>query len=176
VTYSDIKGGWTGTGNIDVDPQFADAGSFDLHLLYTSPCRDAGDDTAVIDTEDFEGDPRIAVGAVDMGADEFHRHLYYTGDATPGGNIKGKFVGLPGTSPLALFLGAGVLDPPAKTMWGYYYLAPPWLMIGPLGSIPADGILVLSTTLPATPPAPYDVPMQALIGDSLTNLSVLEVR
>jgi hypothetical protein len=49
-------------------------------------------------------------------------------------------------------------------------------MISPLGSIPGDGILVLSTVLPVTPPAPYDVPMQALIGDSLTNLSILKVR
>jgi hypothetical protein len=53
VSYSNVKGGWPGTGNIDLDPQFADAGVFDLHLLYTSPCRDAGDDAAVIDTEDF---------------------------------------------------------------------------------------------------------------------------
>jgi hypothetical protein len=33
--------------------------------------------------------------------------------------------------------------------------------------------------IPSTPPAPYDIPMQALIGldpDSLTNLEVLEVR
>jgi hypothetical protein len=45
--------------------------------------------------------------------------------------------------------------------------------------IPGDGVLVLPATIPATPPAPYDLPMQALIGlnpDSLTNLFVLEVR
>jgi len=45
--------------------------------------------------------------------------------------------------------------------------------------IPANGVLVLPATIPATPPAPYDLPMQALIGmnpDSLTNLWLLEVR
>jgi hypothetical protein len=49
----------------------------------------------------------------------------------------------------------------------------------PLVPIPGDGILVLPATIPGTPSAPYDLPMQALIGlesDSLTNLCVLEVR
>jgi len=37
-------------------------------------------------------------------------------------------------------------------------------------------VLVLPTTLPGTPAAPYDIPMQALIGNELSNLYVLEVR
>jgi hypothetical protein len=40
-------------------------------------------------------------------------------------------------------------------------------------------LLILPTTLPATPQAPYDIAMQALVGldwNSLTNLYVLEVR
>ena len=48
--------------------------------------------------------------------------------------------------------------------------------LGPLGDIPVNGVLVLSATIPPSPSAPYDVPMQALIGHSLSNLSVLEVR
>jgi predicted outer membrane repeat protein len=43
VSYSDVEGGFTGEGNIDTDPCFADAGSGDYHLLPDSPAIDAGD-------------------------------------------------------------------------------------------------------------------------------------
>jgi hypothetical protein len=73
-----------GDGNIDQSPEFVNSVEGDFHLQYTSPCRNAGDNAAPGHfTEDMEGDPRIAEGVVDMGADEFHRHLYYTGDAVP---------------------------------------------------------------------------------------------
>jgi len=35
---------------------------------------------------------------------------------------------------------------------------------------------MLPAALPGTPPAPYDLPMQSLISDALTNLCILEVR
>ncbi len=74
VTYSDIEGGYTGTGNIDTDPQFVNPGAGDYHLQSGSPAIDAGDNTAVPGwlTTDFEGDPRIWGAAVDMGADEYY--------------------------------------------------------------------------------------------------------
>jgi predicted outer membrane repeat protein len=179
VSYSNIQGGWPGSGNIDADPLFVDPTYGDYHLTYLSPCKDTGDDTAVLEPTDFEGDPRIAWdGTVDMGADEFYTHLYCTGDFTPGGLMEGKFVGLPGTSPVGLLLGSGVLDPSLPTMWGNFHLQVPW-RIYPLGPIPGSGILVIPETIPPRQPAPYDLPMQALIGleaDSLTNLYVLEVR
>jgi hypothetical protein len=73
VTYSDIKGGWSGSGtnNIDSDPNFVrdpnDGGDGwgtggnddfgDLHFLPGSPCIDASDNTAVpADTADLDGD------------------------------------------------------------------------------------------------------------------------
>ncbi|MEA3475175.1 MAG: right-handed parallel beta-helix repeat-containing protein [Candidatus Cloacimonadota bacterium] len=43
VTYSDIEGGFTGTGNIDADPLFVEEGNHLYHLLEGSPCIDAGD-------------------------------------------------------------------------------------------------------------------------------------
>jgi hypothetical protein len=191
ISYSDVEGGlasvftgssgdidW-GAGMIDADPLFLDMGLGDLHLTHDSPCRDSGDNSAVTELYDFEGDPRIAYGTVDMGADEFYTHLYVTGDKTPGGSIQGKFIGLPGTTPVGLFIGSDVLAFPLPTMWGEYWLQAPYILLGPLGAIPSDGVLLLPTTLPGTIPAPYDVPMQALIGlneDSLTNLEVLEVR
>ena len=82
VTYSDIMGGYSGTGNIDANPMFADT---DKRLSSGSPCIDAGNNTAVPpDTTDLDGDgdtaepipfdldgnPRIINGNVDMGAYE----------------------------------------------------------------------------------------------------------
>ena len=57
VTYSDVKGGIAGEGNIDVDPQFVDPNNGDYHLLPGSPCIDAADNTGVpADTQDLDGD------------------------------------------------------------------------------------------------------------------------
>jgi hypothetical protein len=117
---------------------------------------------------------------VDMGADEFYTHLYQTGDATPGGNVQIKFVGLPGTSPLALCAGTGVLDNSIPTKWGEWWNEW-WLkfpIVGPidLGSIPSNGVYVLPATLHPAIPGPYSIPMQAFVGESLTNLCVMEVE
>lgn len=71
ATYSDIAGGWPGEGNIATDPYFTDAPAHDVHLLPNSPCINGGDDGApLLPDEDFEGEPRIQQGRVDMGADE----------------------------------------------------------------------------------------------------------
>jgi hypothetical protein len=180
VTYCNIKGGWTGTGNIDSDPLFVDSANYDLHLTYNSPCRGSGNSAVPgLPDTDFEGDPRIYQGTVDMGADEFYTHLYITGDQTPGGAVQGKFVGLPGTSPVRLYIGLGGIRPASlPTVYGDLWLLPPWTAV-PLIAIPSNGILAITATIPLSPPAPYDVPMQGLIGlnsDSLTNLCVLEVR
>jgi hypothetical protein len=67
VTYSDVQGGWPGTGNIDADPFFADT---DGRLSLGSPCIDAGDNTAVTSGTDLDGNPRIVNDIVDMGAFE----------------------------------------------------------------------------------------------------------
>jgi hypothetical protein len=42
VTYSDLQGGLAGTGNIALDPLFADAPTGDFRLSADSPCIDAG--------------------------------------------------------------------------------------------------------------------------------------
>jgi hypothetical protein len=178
VFYSCVEDGYPGPGNIDEDPLFVDPDQDDLHLTYYSPCRNAGDDTGVLVPVDFEGDPRIAMGRTDMGVDEFHDHLYCMGEFTPCGAIEGKLVGVPGASPVGLFIGSGVLDPPVPTAWGNFHLQAPWFLL-PLAPIPPKGVLELPATIPATPAGPYDLPMQALIGlapDSLTNLFLLEVH
>lgn len=43
VNYSDIQGGWAGTGNIDTNPQFVDSINGNYHIIENSPCIDAGD-------------------------------------------------------------------------------------------------------------------------------------
>jgi titin len=68
VSYSDIEGGWMGTGNIDADPEFADPASGDYHLGVGSPCIDKGT-SAGAPTADIEGTPRDT--APDMGAYEW---------------------------------------------------------------------------------------------------------
>jgi hypothetical protein len=88
ITYSDVKGGWSGAGsdNIDADPLFVDPDGPDgipgteddnLRLQAGSLCIDAGDNAAVTDLFDLDGRPRIIdgdgdlVATVDMGAYEY---------------------------------------------------------------------------------------------------------
>lgn len=80
ATYSDVQGRWTGDGNIDVAPWFADPNKADYHLKsqagrwdpnegrwtiddVTSPCIDAGDPTSPIGLEPFPNGGRINMGA-----------------------------------------------------------------------------------------------------------------
>jgi len=55
LTYSLIEGGWSGTGNIDVNPNFEESG---FYLSDSSECIDAGDPDLVYN--DPEGDPGMA--------------------------------------------------------------------------------------------------------------------
>ncbi|MGW8181479.1 MAG: choice-of-anchor Q domain-containing protein, partial [bacterium] len=91
ISYSNIdQDGFAGTnGNIRQDPLLVNPGYWDdngtpsdeeddfwvdgddYHLQATSPCIDAGTDTALaLPLTDFEGDNRIIGSAPDMGADE----------------------------------------------------------------------------------------------------------
>jgi hypothetical protein len=89
VTYSNVRGGWEGQGNIDIDPLFADPNNGDFHLKsqagrwdpasgswpcttlgtgwmidnVTSPCIDAGDPNGPIGDE-----PQPNGGIINMGA------------------------------------------------------------------------------------------------------------
>ena len=86
ITYSDIEGGYTGEGNINTDPLFADAANGDFHLKPDSPCIDEGNNGAAgVPDTDFEGDQRIVDGdndgtpTVDMGADEVTEFILEVG-------------------------------------------------------------------------------------------------
>jgi parallel beta-helix repeat protein len=189
ISYSDVEGGQSSTyivstcsldwgqGMINADPLFINAPAGDFHLRYASPCRDAGTNAGKnLPNDDFEGDPRVAIGDMDIGADEFHPHLYCTGEAAPGNLITIHLVDLPGTSPVVLWIGTGILDPPMTTGYGDWYLAFPLLLQANLSSIPSGGVLSLPHTLPPDTPTPWDIPLQGGAGTNLTNLCIIEIR
>jgi parallel beta-helix repeat protein len=70
ITYSDIRGGWSGTGNISDDPLFVDPGAGDFHLTRFSPCINRGRMPGG-PALDLDGDARPHMGMIDMGYDEF---------------------------------------------------------------------------------------------------------
>jgi predicted enzyme related to lactoylglutathione lyase len=91
ISYSDVEGGWPGPGNIDEDPSFIDLGYWDpngtptdpnddfwvdgdYHLRADSPCINAGDPNFLAEPNDadMDGEKRVMLGRVDMGADEFN--------------------------------------------------------------------------------------------------------
>jgi len=168
-----------GSGNIDSDPLFVDPAGGDCHLTCGSPCKDTGDNSIVIENNDFEGDPRINDDIVDLGADEFHTHLYHRGDVVPGGAIEVKVVGTPAL-PVTLALGSGVQDPPLSTQYGDLCLLPPYMQFG-LGNIPSSGVLTVPGTVPGSWQTGEQYPFQALVGplgnpsSELTNLMLLRV-
>ncbi|MBN2129687.1 MAG: VCBS repeat-containing protein [Sedimentisphaerales bacterium] len=94
ISYSDVEGGqseileetgghvaWDVT-SIDLDPRFVDARGADgtpgteddnLHLSAVSPCIEAGDPAGnYVDQTDIDGEDRVFLSRVDMGADELH--------------------------------------------------------------------------------------------------------
>jgi parallel beta-helix repeat protein len=113
ITYSNVQGGWPGTGNIATDPMFVDPDNGDLRLSTGSPCIDAGHNWAIagLADTDLDGHPRFADGpgadsgcgvpvVVDMGTYEFQ------GDPFPVqlGDIDGN--GAVGVTDSLLILGA----------------------------------------------------------------------
>jgi hypothetical protein len=59
-----------GARNFTVAPVFVDLAGGDLHLQSNSPCINAGFNTGALST-DFDGNPRVTGGTVDVGAYEF---------------------------------------------------------------------------------------------------------
>ncbi len=51
MTYSNIQGGWSGTGNIDAQPYFVDPYAANFNLMPNSPCIDAGSPIAPLDPD-----------------------------------------------------------------------------------------------------------------------------
>ncbi|MCK4887825.1 MAG: hypothetical protein KAS96_10590, partial [Planctomycetes bacterium] len=73
VSYSNVKNGFSGAGNIDADPCFVDASSGNYYLLADSLCIDTGDPNYIAEANetDLAGNPRILNDRIDMGTYEF---------------------------------------------------------------------------------------------------------
>ena len=67
MTFSVVKGGWPGPGNIAADPLFVGGGDF--HLTEGSPCIDAGVEAGLY--IDIDADTRPFGAGYDIGADEY---------------------------------------------------------------------------------------------------------
>jgi len=174
VTYCDVKGGWPGKGNIDVDPLFNDIAARDLHIRYDSLCRDGGSSGAsCLPNEDFEGDPRIVYGSPDIGADEVNSHIYRSGSVIPGATITIYVTGYPEVRTFGLAVGPGVLDPPQSTAYGDLYLDQPFIWSDRPGSIPSTGILAVPFQVPSNWNSGEAYPMQALIPIARSSTSAM---
>jgi len=171
VSHSDVKGGYPGLNNINLDPLFIEPGFGDYHIKYTSPCKGTGDPTAEGSLPyDIDGNPRQEEGdlSVDMGADEFYRHYYWIGNFTANGDIRVRMVGAPGSGSIN-FYGYAFLQTPLWTPYGYWQLNN---MINLLPTLPTanDGYFTMLGKIPSTPPK-IKLPTQSFIGTSLQNMT-----
>jgi hypothetical protein len=181
VFYCNVRGGYPGTGNIDVDPFFVDAANGDYHLAPTSACQDAGNPTDPGLGTDCDGDPRLSGAAVDIGADEAtfpkspwtHRghalagasgtpNIVGTGTALPGATTTVTLTGTAPSSPATLVLGASLLGAPFK---GGVMVPDVDILIGGLLT-DGTGALVVSGPWPPAIPSGFTSFMQFWMNDA----------
>src|SRR5690606_20945420 len=103
VTYSIVEGGYPGTGNLNLDPEFVDPAIGDYRLKVPSPGINAGmnDSIPAWTITDLAGNPRIynkiGGGIVDLGAYEYQitsftpgaGNILYVNQNVSGGNGSG---------------------------------------------------------------------------------------
>jgi parallel beta-helix repeat protein len=73
IIWSNIQGGFAGTGNINTDPLFVDVAGGDYRLQVQSPCINAGKPDTIglgLPLTDLDGNPRVMGCTIDMGAYE----------------------------------------------------------------------------------------------------------
>lgn len=83
-TYHDFEGLWSFAGNnVDIDPFFTNPEKEDFHLRGDSLCLNMGDTNAPdLPDTDRDGNPRIADGAVDLGAYEHSTAEFHPADVS----------------------------------------------------------------------------------------------
>jgi hypothetical protein len=165
VDYSDVQGGFPGTGNIDADPLFEN----DYSLSSTSPCIEVADPADLSCNSDHHGNPRrldahlSGVLRADMGAVEWSNVLLaVSGVATPGGVLT---ITTSGTAGLSVILFAAS-QPGVACVFPYgtlfFSFAGPWAMF-PWGQIPSS----VTIHIPASLPTPLPLVLQELARDPL---------
>jgi len=82
IEFCDVKGGFEGLGNIDLDPLFVNAAEGDFRLAQFSPCIDAGSGAHAA-AIDIVGTARPQFNGVDMGAYEYESRTDTDGDGIP---------------------------------------------------------------------------------------------
>lgn len=171
VSHCDVQGGHPGVGNFALDPQFVALALGDYHIRSTSPCINAGTNGAV---SDFEGNP--AVGAIDVGADEFAPQLSVTGDPAPGGTMNIGIYGVPGSAPVLFFLSLGRLDTPVATPFGSFHLVLPLVPGFPidLGTVPSGSAITFPGVIPPNAPVGTPIHMQVFLGGLSPRLTNVE--
>lgn len=173
-----------GPGMIDADPLLVHSVG-DFHLTWNSPCRNAGASQAPRLTNDFEGDPRISDGIIDIGADEFHPHLYFKLFRPSQGLVPGApgvmMVTGPAGMAFTIAVGPGVRNPPLQTAYGKLRLTYPIAELV-TGVIQADGTGRVPMPVPAWWVPGEQHHYQAMVGPTgvagsrLTNLLELTVE
>ncbi|MBN1815719.1 MAG: right-handed parallel beta-helix repeat-containing protein [Sedimentisphaerales bacterium] len=73
LSYCDVQGGYAGTGNVNLDPEFVESGEGEYRLKETSPCLNRGNNSVHTLPADQDGKPRIQYGQIDVGAYEYSR-------------------------------------------------------------------------------------------------------
>lgn len=113
VTYSDVEGGWSGTGNINCDPLFVTGpkGSYYLSQetagqFQTSCCVDSGDPSSPLIEGTTRTDEEPDTGVVDMG---YHYSISMGPPPDPIDDLKAELIAR--------------LDYSGKSYWGHVYLS-----------------------------------------------------
>ena len=101
ASYSNIRGGWPGTGNIDIDPLFI----WQERLQKNSPCVNTGDPNYILgpNETDLDGNLRIIDGRIDMGAYEYNHQTLIAVSS----NELSFYMDWPKPAPQSLFIGNG---------------------------------------------------------------------
>ena len=173
ISYSLVRGGYPGTGNISDDPLLTDWSAGDYSLSQASPCIDAGDPAVVLCEADLDGNSRLLDGnldrtmVIDMGAHEFsHARLEILGAPQVGQAIS---INVNGTTGMSTFLLVGLAPGPALfSHFGCLFLdlGSPFSILG-VGSIPVS----LAGSIPG-PAAGATLVLQALaLGGGSGNLT-----
>jgi predicted outer membrane repeat protein len=182
VTTSCVEGGFPGTGNIAMDPQFEDETNGDYHLATGSACIDAGTNVVPgLPAIDLDGLPRIVSGTVDIGAYELQAgssgEWVDLGGGTTGSNGPPRLEGagsLIGGTPASLTLTSS--PPGALTLlWASLSSSPQAVLGGAIHATPhtaqlffvtdVAGTLPLATSWPAGLPAGTQFWFQFLLDD-----------